>query len=101
MPPKKPYGFLAILDDILQFAADTLVDDGRLSFWMPTANDEQLEIPVPEHPCLEVVVVCVQVFRRCKNNDSHLWFHANTSLQGQEDLLHTVGSRRRKFQRPP
>ncbi|KAK4072104.1 hypothetical protein Trihar35433_4168 [Trichoderma harzianum] len=64
VPPKKPYSFLAMLDDILAFAADTLVDNGRLAFWMPTANDEEQEIPVPTHPCLEVVVVCVQVFNK-------------------------------------
>ncbi|PNP44125.1 hypothetical protein TGAM01_v203355 [Trichoderma gamsii] len=64
VPPKKPYSFLTMLDDILAFASDTLVDNGRLSFWMPTANDEEQEIPVPAHPCLEVVVVCVQVFNK-------------------------------------
>ncbi|KAI1504503.1 S-adenosyl-L-methionine-dependent methyltransferase [Biscogniauxia marginata] len=64
MPPKKPYSFMAMLDDILNFATDTLVDHGRLSFWMPTANDEEQEIPVPTHPCLETVVVCTQVFNK-------------------------------------
>ncbi|PHH68524.1 hypothetical protein CDD80_7445 [Ophiocordyceps camponoti-rufipedis] len=63
VPPKKPYSFMAMLDDILAFASATLVDDGRLSFWMPTANDEQ-EIPVPSHPCLSLVVVCVQNFNK-------------------------------------
>ena len=66
VPPKKPYSFMAMLDDILDFAADTLVDDGRLSFWMPTANDEDQEIAVPTHPCLEIVVVCTQTFNRCE-----------------------------------
>ncbi|KAF4978900.1 hypothetical protein FZEAL_4786 [Fusarium zealandicum] len=65
VPPKKPYSFLIMLDDILTFAAETLVDNGRLSFWMPTANDEELEIPVPAHPCLEIVAVCVQPFNKC------------------------------------
>ncbi|KAK1755895.1 S-adenosyl-L-methionine-dependent methyltransferase [Echria macrotheca] len=64
IPPRKPYSFLAMLDDILQFAAQTLVDDGRLSFWMPTANDEDQEIPVPTHPYLQVVSVCTQVFNK-------------------------------------
>ncbi|KAI9158837.1 tRNA (guanine(10)-N2)-methyltransferase [Paramyrothecium foliicola] len=64
VPPKKPYSFLAMLDNILIFAADTLVDNGRLSFWMPTANDEQLEIPIPTHPCLEIVSICLQVFNK-------------------------------------
>ncbi|KAK7995239.1 hypothetical protein PG990_014012 [Apiospora arundinis] len=64
VPPKKPYSFVAMLDDILQFATDTLVDNGRLSFWMPTANDENQEIGVPKHPCMEIVVVCTQVFNK-------------------------------------
>ncbi|CAN8101712.1 unnamed protein product [Discula destructiva] len=38
IPPKKPYSFDAMLCDILHFASETLVDDGRLAFWMPTAN---------------------------------------------------------------
>ncbi|KAI1102739.1 tRNA guanosine-2'-O-methyltransferase TRM11 [Jackrogersella minutella] len=62
--PKKPYSFTAMLDDILNFASDTLVDNGRLSFWMPTANDEEQEIAVPTHPCLSIVVVCIQVFNK-------------------------------------
>ncbi|KAI2617687.1 tRNA guanosine-2'-O-methyltransferase TRM11 [Hypomontagnella submonticulosa] len=62
--PKKPYSFTAMLDDILNFASDTLVDNGRISFWMPTANDEEQEIPMPSHPCLSIVVVCTQVFNK-------------------------------------
>ena len=57
---------MAMLDDILQFAAETLTDHGRLSFWMPTANDEELELTVPTHSHLEVVVVCTQTFNKCK-----------------------------------
>ncbi|RDA87465.1 hypothetical protein CP532_2827, partial [Ophiocordyceps camponoti-leonardi (nom. inval.)] len=68
VPPKKPYSFLAMLDDILAFAAATLVDHGRLSFWMPTANDEDQEIATPSHPRLELVVVCVQSFNKCKKD---------------------------------
>lgn len=64
VPPKKPYSFVAMLDDILQFAADTLVDGGRLAFWMPTANDQDQEMGVPAHPCMELVVVCTQVFNK-------------------------------------
>ncbi|KAL8376978.1 hypothetical protein RB595_007894 [Gaeumannomyces hyphopodioides] len=64
IPPKKPYSFLAMLDDLLTFAAETLVDDGRLAFWMPTANDELLELAVPTHPCMELVTVCVQTFNK-------------------------------------
>ncbi|KAH8789319.1 S-adenosyl-L-methionine-dependent methyltransferase [Hyaloscypha finlandica] len=64
IPPKKPYSFLAMLDDILDFAALSLVDNGRLSFWMPTANDEDQEIHIPAHPCLQITSVCTQAFNR-------------------------------------
>jgi tRNA (guanine10-N2)-methyltransferase len=59
-----------MLDDILNFATDMLVDNGRLSFWVPTANDEEQEIAVPTHPCLELVVVCTQVFNKCESSAS-------------------------------
>jgi tRNA (guanine10-N2)-methyltransferase len=68
IPPKRPYGFLAMLDDILQFSADHLVDGGRLTFWMPTANDEEGEdgaLDIPAHPLLELRAVCVQDFNKC------------------------------------
>jgi tRNA (guanine10-N2)-methyltransferase len=64
IPPKRPYSFTAILDDILDFAVATLVDNGRLSMWMPTANDEDVELVIPTHPCLEIVSVCVQPFNK-------------------------------------
>lgn len=68
MPPKKPYSFLAMLDDILHFSSETLLDNGRLSFWMPTTNEDSTtsstEIEIPIHPCLEMVVCCVQPFRK-------------------------------------
>lgn len=75
-----------MLDDILNFASDTLVDDGRLSFWMPTANDEAQEIAVPTHPCLEIVTVCTQVFNRCK-------LHRQLFVTKPE-VDHRIGSRR-------
>ncbi|KAE8452385.1 hypothetical protein EG329_001085 [Mollisiaceae sp. DMI_Dod_QoI] len=64
IPPKRPYSFLAMLDDILDFAAISLVDNGRLSFWMPTANDQDQEIRIPQHPCLQTTSVCTQSFNR-------------------------------------
>ena len=64
IPPKRPYSFTAILDDILAFAVSTLVENGRLSMWMPTANDEDIELVIPTHPCLEIVSVCVQPFNK-------------------------------------
>ena len=55
-----------MLDDILGFAALHLVDNGRLSLWMPTANDEEVELDIPTHYCLEIVSVCVQPFNKCR-----------------------------------
>ena len=65
IPPKQPYSFMALLNDLMHFASDTLVDHGRLSFWMPTANDQSQELPIPSHPCLSLVSVCTQVFNKC------------------------------------
>jgi tRNA (guanine10-N2)-methyltransferase len=62
--PKKPYSFLQMLDDILDFAARTLVDNGRLAFWMPTANEEDQEIGTPAHLHLQLVHCCVQPFNK-------------------------------------
>ncbi|KAL2043594.1 hypothetical protein N7G274_003901 [Stereocaulon virgatum] len=64
IPPKKAYSFEAMLDDLLEFAAEMLVDGGRLSLWMPTANDEDVELGIPAHPCLELISVCVQTFNK-------------------------------------
>ncbi|KAL9609895.1 MAG: hypothetical protein Q9167_005366 [Letrouitia subvulpina] len=66
IPPKKPYSFDAMLHDILDFAARTLVDGGRLSLWMPTANDaaDEGELAILQHPCLELVSACLQAFNK-------------------------------------
>lgn len=64
IPPKRPYGFFNMIDDILDFAANTLVDNGRLSFWMPVVRDESQETNIPRHPCLRVISVCTQDFSK-------------------------------------
>ena len=33
--------------------------------WMPTANDEEVELAIPMHPNLEVVSSSVQPFNHC------------------------------------
>ena len=66
--PKKPYSFSRMLDDILDFAVRTLVNGGRLAFWMPTANEDedgQEEATViPGHLLLELKHECVQKFNK-------------------------------------
>lgn len=89
VPPKKPYSFVAMLDDILVFATEMLVDDGRLSFWMPTANDEEQDIPIPTHPSLELVSLCVQAFYKCR-----LPIPVNTHASRYAYLRGKLGSRR-------
>jgi tRNA (guanine10-N2)-methyltransferase len=65
IPPKKHYSFTRMLDDILDFAARTLVDDGRLAFWMPVANENMdLEFPIPHNKYLEMSHCCVQPFNK-------------------------------------
>jgi tRNA (guanine10-N2)-methyltransferase len=65
IPPKKPYSFDAMLNDILHFGAEFLVDNGKLCMWMPTANDEDLELAIPQSPYLELISSCVQEFNKC------------------------------------
>ena len=55
-----------MLDDILNFAAVSLVDNGRVSIWMPTANDEDVELRIPSHAAFELVATCIQVFNKCE-----------------------------------
>jgi tRNA (guanine10-N2)-methyltransferase len=66
--PKKPYSFLRMLDDILDFAARTLVDGGRLAFWMPSANEddsgEEEVTVIPRHPLMALRHECVQRFNK-------------------------------------
>ena len=66
--PKRPYSFVRLLDDILEFASSTLVDGGRLAFWMPSANENELgeeEVTViPQHHLMELKHGCVQRFNK-------------------------------------
>lgn len=77
VPPKKPYSFMRLLDDILDFSADRLTDDGRLCMWMPVAGVVEGEDPaaeedavpdteytIPRHPALELVTLCKQDFNK-------------------------------------
>lgn len=75
---------MTILNDLLSFAAAVLVPDGRLSFWMPTADDVEETLPIPTHGKLELIAVCVQPFGKCK------YFFQFAS----ESSLIPVGSRR-------
>ena len=89
-----------MLDDLMNFAAMTLVDRGRLSFWMPTANDEETILEIPSHPYLERVSVCVQVFNKCqlpvlsfsvfRLSDMHSKGHEGSSPIKEYQTLHII-----------
>lgn len=64
IPTKKPYSLDSLLDDILQFSSERLPIGGRLAFWMPTANDENVETIIPLHENLELKYNCVQEFNK-------------------------------------
>lgn len=81
IPPKKPYSFEAMLEDLLEFAALMLVDGGRLSLWMPTANDEDVVLGIPAHPCLDLVSVCVQTFNKCASLAKNFAYYSDESLR--------------------
>lgn len=77
LPPKKPYSFTRMLDDILHFSATRLVDNGRLCMWMPVADatvvdgkdaeDGEVAVyDIPQHPQLELLSECIQQFNKCK-----------------------------------
>jgi tRNA (guanine10-N2)-methyltransferase len=80
IPPKRPYQFSSLLVDLLNFASGHLKPNGRLCFWMPTANEDMVPNAAPVHPDLELIATCVQPFNkwsrrllcfRRKDNSSH------------------------------
>ena len=106
VPPKRPYSFLRMLDDILDFSASILVDGGRLCMWMPVAgapenaeplagdaeqdakdSQEAEEYAIPQHPALEVVSECTQYFNKCKETDTFILNTADTVATGSRRLL--------------
>lgn len=86
VPPKKPYSFLAMLDDICSFAAVHLVDGGRLCFWVPATNEDGIDMQVPKHPALELIAVCPQQFNHCR-------FSCRMKSDSRTDGLWNLGSR--------
>ncbi len=73
-----------MLEDLLEFAAFMLVDGGRLSLWMPTANDEDVVLGIPAHPCLDLVSVCVQTFNKCAFLQTKTALSTTNKIKGRE-----------------
>ncbi|CDO95416.1 unnamed protein product [Kluyveromyces dobzhanskii CBS 2104] len=64
IPTKKPYSLDSLLDDLLDYASRRLPVNGRLAFWMPTANDENIATIIPLNSKLELKYNCVQDFNK-------------------------------------
>ncbi|VEU19710.1 DEKNAAC100490 [Brettanomyces naardenensis] len=62
--PKKPCTLDFMLDDLLRFSAERLPVGGRLCFWMPAADDEDIPRLIPQHEKLELIYVLEQSFYR-------------------------------------
>ena len=63
----------ALVRPVLQLAADALVDGGRLVYLFPTASSvpwwRELEGKrLPQHPELELVCICEEVFGQMARN---------------------------------
>lgn len=66
VPPKKPYDFNSLLNDLLSFGSRQLAENKRLCFWMPTATEDNFNPPtdIPSHEDLEFVCACEQEFNK-------------------------------------
>ena len=49
-----------VFDELLNFAAETLLLNGRLVYWLPVIQDEYNDDQVPLHPCLHLISNCEQ-----------------------------------------
>ncbi|KAK6363661.1 hypothetical protein TWF730_001082 [Orbilia blumenaviensis] len=64
VPPKRPYSFDKMLNDITNFASTHLAPNGRLCIWLPTADEDFNEFSIPTHRNLKLESVCVQNFNK-------------------------------------
>ncbi|KAG4305308.1 hypothetical protein PORY_001478, partial [Pneumocystis oryctolagi] len=62
IPPKKPYPFGDLIVDLMMFASDHLITQGRLVFWMPSIKEDEASVNIPQHPNLSLVANSVQCF---------------------------------------
>ncbi|KAI9148622.1 hypothetical protein H9P43_010103 [Blastocladiella emersonii ATCC 22665] len=61
-PATVPYDLDAVMADLTDFAARSLVVGGRLSYWLPTVKAEYAPEDVPLHPALRLVANSEQPF---------------------------------------
>lgn len=61
IPPTRSYPFDELIMDLMTFASNHLLTQGRLVFWMPSMNDD-IETNIPQHPNLLLVANSTQCF---------------------------------------
>ena len=54
---------------------------------MPTANDEDVILGIPAHPCLGLVSVCVQTFNKCASIIKNVVCSTDEQSKGSRRLL--------------
>ncbi|CUM64248.1 uncharacterized protein PRCAT00001845001 [Priceomyces carsonii] len=98
--PKKPYELADLLQDLLSFAAERLPINGRLAFWMPTANDNYKVNQVPQHENLELLYNLEQEFNKWSRR-LLVYVKRDISFQGETrnglKEVHTKSFRERYF----
>jgi len=60
-PEKVSYSLPALLTDLLNFSATSLVAGGRLVYWLPVIRQHYSPAHLPAHPALKLVADCEQV----------------------------------------
>ena len=64
VPPKRAYSLEKMLGDILAFSVSVLVVGGRVSLWMPAANEAEEVLALPKREGVVLESVCTQVFNK-------------------------------------
>ncbi|KAG5519475.1 hypothetical protein PMAC_002102 [Pneumocystis sp. 'macacae'] len=62
IPPTKSYPFEILIMDLMRFASNHLLTQGRLVFWMPSITEDEANIDMPYHPNLLLVANSLQCF---------------------------------------
>ncbi|GCB74257.1 tRNA (guanine(10)-N2)-methyltransferase homolog [Scyliorhinus torazame] len=60
VPVSMSYHLSDIFIDLLNLAAENLVMNGRLVYWLPVYKLEYTEDVIPQHPCLKLISNCEQ-----------------------------------------
>eukprot|EP00771_Trimastix_marina_P000829 gnl/Trimastix_PCT/1862.p1 GENE.gnl/Trimastix_PCT/1862~~gnl/Trimastix_PCT/1862.p1 ORF type:complete len:476 (-),score=111.79 gnl/Trimastix_PCT/1862:2-1429(-) len=65
IPSRVQKGLVDTYNDLLDFAARTLVPNGRLVFWLPTCPQSYTPDEIPTHPCFRLLANSEQQLTTC------------------------------------